>query len=69
MSELTDIVDLADEIAEIARDTSDRATGRLLMNLVHRLWTEAGLDHDQHSGGGGGELPGEPLMEPMSEAA
>ena len=67
MSQSTGIVDLADEIAEIARDTPDQATGRLLMELVHRLWTEAGLDADEECGGG--ELPGEPLMEPVHEAA
>jgi hypothetical protein len=43
MTERTDIVDLANEIADIARQTSDPDTGRLLMDLVHRLWTEAGL--------------------------
>ncbi len=55
MTERTDIVDLANEIA---RQTSDADTGRLLMDLVHRLWTEAGLGNDETAGGG--DLPGEP---------
>jgi hypothetical protein len=67
MSERTEIADLADELAGIARKTPDRETGRLLMELVHRLWTDAGLDADQQYGGG--ELPGGPLMEPVHEAA
>jgi hypothetical protein len=67
MSERTEIVDLADELAEIARETPDGQTGRLLMELVHRLWMGAGLDADEEYGGG--ELPGEPLMEPVREAA
>ena len=67
MSERTEIVDLADELAEIARETPDGQTGRLLMELVHRLWTDAGLDADEEYGGG--ELPGEPLMEPVHAAA
>jgi hypothetical protein len=67
MTERTDIVDLANEIADIARQTSDPDTGRLLMDLVHRLWTEAGLGSDETSGGG--DLPGEPLMEPVREVA
>ncbi len=67
MSEPTDIADLADELAEIARKTADGETGRLLMELVHRLWTDAGLDADEEQGGG--ELPGEPLMEPLHQAA
>lgn len=67
MSERTEIADLADELAEIARKTPDRETGRLLMELVHRLWTDAGLDADEEHGGG--ELPGEPLMEPLHQAA
>ena len=67
MSEPTEIADLADELAEIARKTPDGETGRLLMELVHRLWTDAGLDPDEEQGGG--ELPGEPLMEPLHQAA
>ena len=67
MSERTDIVNLADQLADIAKGTQDRATGRLLMDLVHRLWTEAGLDPGENFGGGA--LPGKPLMEPVCEAA
>ena len=67
MADRIEITDLADELAEIARETPDPETGRLLMELVHRMWTDAGLDADEEAGGG--ELPGEPLMEPAREAA
>ena len=59
MSGQTDLVDLADELADIAGKTTDRRTGEFLMDLVHRLWTEAGLEPDA----GGGEAPGQVLME------
>jgi hypothetical protein len=67
MADRIEITDLADELAEIAKKTRDPETGRLLMELVHRLWTDVGLDAEE--GQGGGELPGEPLMEPVHEAA
>jgi hypothetical protein len=44
MAHNSDIVELATEIAEIARRTTDPETGLRLMRLVHRLLTEAGLD-------------------------
>ena len=44
MAHNTDIVDLASEIADIARIPTDPETGMRLMRLVHRLLTEAGLD-------------------------
>jgi hypothetical protein len=44
MADNSDIVDLAGEIADIARSTTDAETGLRLMRLVHRLLTEAGLD-------------------------
>jgi hypothetical protein len=59
MSGQTDLVDLADELADIAGKTTDGRTGEFLMDLVHRLWTEAGLEPDA----GGGEAPGQVLME------
>jgi hypothetical protein len=36
-------VKLADELVEIARTTTDGVTGAGLMEIVHRLLTEAGL--------------------------
>jgi hypothetical protein len=48
-----DPMELADELVEIARTTRDAQTGDLLMAIVERLLTEAGLpDAD-----GGGEMP------------
>ena len=44
MAQNSDIVDLANEIADIARGTTDPETGLRLMRLVHRLLTQAGLD-------------------------
>jgi hypothetical protein len=38
-----DPIEIADTLAEIARQTQDPATGRRLMELVDRLLTEAGL--------------------------
>ena len=41
-----DIVELAHEIAEIARTTTDPETGRLLIELVKELLREAGMPPD-----------------------
>jgi len=43
MNDRIDIVELARELAEIARTTTDQKTGRLLMELIERLLQEAGL--------------------------
>jgi hypothetical protein len=43
MSSDTDLMELAHELARIASKTDDAETGRLLMLMVHRLLTEAGL--------------------------
>ena len=51
MNNGSDIVELASEIAEIARTTTDADAGRRLMRLVHRLLTEAGLDPASEQGG------------------
>jgi hypothetical protein len=53
MNSNSDIVELASEIAEIARTTTDPEAGRRLMQLVHRLLTEAGLDPEQNQGSAG----------------
>jgi len=50
-----DIIPVVDEIVEIARTTHDPETARLLLDLAHRLLTEAGLPPDDHRGGG--DLP------------
>lgn len=48
-----DAVGLADRLAEIARTTTDPETGRLVMEIVHDLMTDAGLlDGEDHEGGG-----------------
>jgi hypothetical protein len=58
MSHRSDIVDLASEIADIARSTTDAETGLRLMRLVHRLLTEAGLDPEPgQDGPSAGALP------------
>ena len=43
MTSDTDLMELAHELARIASTTNDAETGRLLMLVVHRLLTEAGL--------------------------
>jgi len=58
----TDVVELARELAEIARTTIDPDTARLLMEVVDRLLTEAGLPPD--GGAGGGEPPTSWISEP-----
>jgi hypothetical protein len=52
MTNNLDLVDLAREIAEIARTTTDPETGRLLTELVTTLLEEAGLPPDDDKGGG-----------------
>jgi hypothetical protein len=47
-----DIIPVVDEIVEIARTTHDPKTATLLLDLAHRLLTEAGLPPDDHRGGG-----------------
>jgi hypothetical protein len=51
-----DLVELADELVEIARKTSDPETGYLLLEVVHRLLTAAGLPRDDETGGGDSPL-------------
>ncbi|HEY7581085.1 MAG TPA: hypothetical protein VH855_26115 [Acetobacteraceae bacterium] len=46
------ITDLADEMAEIARATTDPETARRLMQLVVRLLEQAGLPPEDDEGGG-----------------
>jgi hypothetical protein len=53
-----DLVDLASEVAEIARATTDAGTAVRLMELVNRLLTEAGLPEEDAEGGG--DLPPTP---------
>jgi hypothetical protein len=43
MSDKIDVLELAHEIAEIARKTRDADTGQLLMELVERLLRASGL--------------------------
>ena len=45
-------VKLADELVEIARTTTDGVTGAGLMEIVHRLLTEAGLRRANRPSGG-----------------
>ena len=52
MSDRARIIELADELAEIARTTTDAATGVQLTNIVERLLTEAGVLPDDEAGGG-----------------
>jgi hypothetical protein len=47
-----DMLGLADELAEIARTTSDPETGSRLMKIVGRLFVEAGLPGPHEPGGG-----------------
>ena len=47
-----DLLELADELAEIARTTTDAATGERLMQVVERLLSDSGLPSDDSSGGG-----------------
>jgi hypothetical protein len=46
-----DLSDLADELAEIARTTTDAQTGVRLMEVVERLLAEAGLLRGDEGGG------------------
>jgi hypothetical protein len=55
---VTDILDLAEELAEIASETTDRKTGTRLMAVIESLLQEAGLP----PGGGGGRPPSEWLL-------
>lgn len=61
MHEEFDLLDLADEIAEIARVTVDPRTARQLLHLVSRILARAGLagldDDDDDDGDGGGDEP------------
>ena len=58
MTDKTNIVELADELAEIAKTTSDPATGMRLMKIVERLLVEAGLSPPDHEDGGETCQPG-----------
>ncbi len=53
---------LADELAEIARTTTDAITGDKLMRLVDWLLTHSGLPDDAAGGGG---APSRWLSEPV----
>lgn len=66
MSEAIEPLELADELAEIARTTRDPLTGQRLMSLVRRLMEQAGLPPDE---AGGGEPPNSWLSEPVCEPA
>jgi hypothetical protein len=67
MTDRTTLVELAEELAEIAMTTTDAATGVRIMKVVERLLAEAGLPSDDDSGG---EIPptgrlSEPVWEPV----
>jgi hypothetical protein len=47
MNDATDLLSLADAIAEIARTTTDAATGRRLMALLTSILEAAGLPSDE----------------------
>ena len=66
MGDSNEIVELACEITEIARTTTDPATGWLLMELVERLLMEAGLPPEDAEGGGESSSPwvSEPVWDP-----
>ena len=67
MTNSIDPVALADEIAEIARTTNDRETGRRLLELVNKLLEAAGLpDNDE---GGGDGLPSPWVSDSVNSAA
>jgi hypothetical protein len=57
---MDDITDLVDELAEIARTTTDPETGKRLMELIERLLRDAGLPPEN---GGGGRPPSDWVME------
>jgi hypothetical protein len=59
---MIDVWDLARQISDIARTTTDADTGVRLMNLVEQLLREAGLPE---GGGGGGDVPGNWTSLPM----
>ena len=54
-----DTVALAKCLAEIARTTTDADTGRMLMEIVHELMSEAGLPNGDEAEGGGEPPPGD----------
>ena len=58
MTPQIDRVELASEIADIARTTTDPETARRLLQLADRLLSEAGLPGAGH---GGGDLPPGPV--------
>lgn len=55
------LLELAEEIAEIARTTTDAETGMKLVRLAQRLLSEAGLPDEN---AGGGSSPGRRLSAP-----
>ena len=55
MAPTIDLVELADELTEIASTTSDSVAAVRLMELANRLLTAAGLPDDDTEGGG--DLP------------
>jgi hypothetical protein len=67
MRDRSDIVGLAEELAEIARTTRDAVTGARLMHVVDRLLEEAGLPPPDDAGGG--ETPTGWLSEPVCRPA
>ena len=64
MNDTIDAVELAHELAEIARTTTDADTGRRLIEVVERLLVAAGLPLDD--GEGGGELPTDGVSHPAN---
>lgn len=56
---MTDLVELAERLAEVARKTIDPDAGRALMDIVHELLTESGLPAD------GGDLSTSWLSDPV----
>jgi hypothetical protein len=67
MNDRTNVVELAEELAEIAMTTTDAATGVRLMKVVERLLAEAGLP--PHDDAGRGMPPSRRLSEPVCEPA
>ena len=59
MTPTIDLVELAGEMAEIARTTTDADAAVKLLRLVERLLTEVGLPDSDADEGGGEPPPGD----------